>query len=86
MVVDCELLRKEITLSRQTEVEQRPGEPYKIIAVQEAIEVRPQEALMTELQAFVATCRGDRGADVPGIVEGVEAIRICDQIQRAIRG
>ena len=86
MFVDCELLRKEITLSRQTEVEQRPGEPYKIIAVQEAIEVRPQEALMTELQAFVATCRGDRGADVPGIAEGVEAIRICDQIQRAIRG
>ena len=86
MFVDCELLRKEITLSRQTEVEQRPGEPYKIIAVQEAIEVRPQEALMTELQAFVATCRGDRGVDVPGIAEGVEAIRICDQIQRAIRG
>ena len=86
MFLDCELLRKEITLSRQTEVEQRPGEPYKIIAVQESIEVRPQEALMTELQAFVASCRGDRQNGVPGIAEGVEAIRICDQIQRAIRG
>ena len=85
MFVDCELLRKEITLSRQTEVEQRPGEPYKIIAVQESIEVRPQEALMSELQAFVATCRGE-DQDVPGLSEGVEALRICDQIQRSIRG
>lgn len=86
MFVDCELLRKEITLSRQTEVEQRPGEPYKIIAVQEAIEVQPQEALLTELQAFVAGCRGERGDGVPGISEGLEAMRICDHIQRAIRG
>ena len=86
MFVDCELLRKEITLSRQSEVEQRPGEPYKIIAQQEAIEVLPREALMVELQAFIATCRGDDSVDTPGISEGVEAMRICDQIQRAIRG
>ncbi|MBK8374334.1 MAG: Gfo/Idh/MocA family oxidoreductase [Sphingomonadales bacterium] len=52
MFVDCELLRKEITLSRQSEVEQRPGEPYRISAVEEKIEVVPREALQLELQAF----------------------------------
>ncbi|WDR02339.1 hypothetical protein PSQ19_17205 [Devosia algicola] len=82
--VDCELLRKEIIINRQSEIRQAEGQPYTITAIQEAVEVRPQEALLTELQAFVASCRGEASADLPGVEAGLQAMRICDQIQRAV--
>jgi predicted dehydrogenase len=84
MFVDCELLRKEITISRQSQIEQRPGEPYKITAIAEAIEVLPREALLLELQAFVAAIDGRETPGRPGADEGVAAMVICDEIQRAI--
>ena len=86
MFVDCELLRKEITLSRQSEVEQRPGEPYRISAVEEKIEVVPREALQLELQAFLASCGGDVDPSIPGGEAGVAAMAVCEQILTAILG
>jgi predicted dehydrogenase len=84
MFVDCELLRKEIIISRQSEIRQAEGQPYTISAVQEAIEVRPQEALLSELQAFVASCRGQRPAELPGVQAGLAAMQISDEIQKAV--
>jgi len=84
MFVDCELLRKEILISRQSEIRQAEGQPYTISAVQEAIEVRPQEALLSELQAFVASCRGQQSTDIPGVQDGLAAMRICENIQKAV--
>ena len=84
MFVDCELLRKEIIISRQSEIRQAEGHPYTISAVQETIEVRPQEALLSELQAFVASCRGQRQADLPGVQAGLAAMQISDEIQKAV--
>jgi hypothetical protein len=52
--------------------------------VQEAIEVRPQEALLSELQAFVASCNGETSAGVPGVQDGLAAMQICDNIQRSV--
>jgi len=86
MFVDCELLRKEITLSRQSEVEQRPGEPYRISAVEEKIEVQPREALQLELQAFLSSCRGEFDSSIPGADAGVAAMAVCEQILTAILG
>jgi predicted dehydrogenase len=84
MFVDCELLRKEIIISRQSEIRQAEGQPYTITAVQEAIEVRPQEALLSELQAFVASCQGQLSEDVPGVQDGLVAMQICEDIQKAV--
>lgn len=84
MFVDCELLRKEIIISRQSEIRQAEGQPYTISAVQEAIEVRPQEALLSELQAFVASCRGQRQTELPGVQDGLAAMQISDEIQKAV--
>lgn len=84
MFVDCELLRKEIIINRQSEIRQAVGQPYTISAVQEAIEVRPQEALLSELQAFVASCRGQTSAGVPGVQDGLAAMQICEDIQKAV--
>jgi predicted dehydrogenase len=86
MFVDCELLRKEITLSRQSEVEQRPGEPYRISAVEEKIEVVPREALQLELQAFLASCNGEPDPAIPGAEAGVAAMAVCEKILTAILG
>ena len=84
MFVDCELLRKEIIINRQSEIRQTEGQPYTISAVQEAIEVRPQEALLSELQAFVASCRGQASAEIPGVQDGLAAMQICEDIQKAV--
>ena len=80
MFVDCDLLRKEVQISRQTELRLSEGEPYVISALAESVEVRPQEALLSELQAFVAFSNGEH-RQVPDHVAGLEAMRICEQIQ-----
>jgi predicted dehydrogenase len=84
MFVDCELLRKEIMISRQSEIRQGEGQPYTISAIQEAVEVLPQEALLSELQAFVASCRGEVVPGLPGADAGLDAMHICHQIQEAV--
>lgn len=81
--VDCDLLRKEIIINRQSEVQQVEGQPYTISSIQETVEVRPQEALLSELQAFAASCRGPV-AGLPGADAGLAAMEICDHIQRAV--
>lgn len=86
MFVDCELLRKEITISRHTGIEQRPGEPYRITQTEEAIEVQPREALQLELQAFLAVCGGAQGIDAPGAADGVAAMEVCEQVLASILG
>ncbi len=86
MFVDCELLRKEITLSRHTEVDQRPGEPYRITQVEEMIEVQPREALQLELQAFLGGCRGEISPDAPNAEAGVAAMDVCEKVLASILG
>src|SRR5690606_8113204 len=84
MFVDCELLRKEILITRQSEIIQTEGQPYKITATHEAIEVRSQEALLSELQAFVASCAanpGDKHADAEA---GLAAIEIANAVRTEV--
>lgn len=83
MHIDCNLLRKEIVIHRQAETRQNNNGPYIISALEETVEVRPQEALLTELHAFISSCQGEP-VDRPDAVAGVEAMRICDQIQNAV--
>lgn len=84
MFVGCELLRKEIIITRQSEIRQKAGEPYVISAIEESVEVRPQEALLSELQAFVELCRGEPQVLTPSVDDGLQSMKICDQIQKAI--
>lgn len=84
MFVDCDLLRKEIHISRQSQVIQPDGEPYTISALDETLEVRPQEALLLELQTFVESCQGRGGRDGPDARAGRAAMEVCDAIHDAI--
>lgn len=85
MFVDCDLLRKEILISRQSVASDSGGLPYAISAIQETVAVAPQEALLTELQAFMAGCRAGGDVQVPGVGAGVDAMEICAQIQAAVQ-
>lgn len=85
MFVDCDLLRKEILINRQSESRDSGGLPYVVSAIQEAVAVPPQEALLTELQAFIASCRQPDLMQVPGVGAGVDAMKICAQVQAAVQ-
>lgn len=84
MYVDCNLLSKEIFINRQSQLRQQEGEPYVISAIEETVEVRPQEALLLELQAFVASCRKQAGVIVPDAAAGLAAQLVCDKIRESI--
>lgn len=81
--IDCELLRKELLVSRQSKIIQEDGKPYTISAYEHTIEVPQQEALLSELQAFVNSCK-EAGVDKPNEEDGVAAAVVCAQIQEAI--
>lgn len=85
MFVNCELLRKEIVISRQAAFGQRPGSPLVITAVEETVAVRPEEALLAELRAFFGNCREPGSVDAPGVDAAVAAMTISDEIQREVR-
>lgn len=84
MYVDCELVRKELVINRQSEIQQENGGPYTISAIEQTIEVRQQEALLTELQAFVAFCHF-QDVQVPTSLDGLNAANFCEQIQKEVR-
>ncbi|WP_106640338.1 Gfo/Idh/MocA family protein [Allosphingosinicella vermicomposti] len=83
MFIDCELVRKELVISRQSEIRQKDGGPFTITAIEQTIEVRQQEALLNELQAFVTMCRTGQ-AQGPDETDGLRAAEICHQVQQAV--
>jgi predicted dehydrogenase len=85
MFVNCELLRKEIVISRQAAFGERAGSPLVITAVEETVAVRPEEALLAELRAFVANSREPGSVEAPGVDAAVSAMAVCDAIQRDVR-
>lgn len=82
--IDCELLHKEIIVHSQSRIQQEEGRPYTISAVREAIEVKPQEALLLQHQSFIASCQGIKNPANSNIDDGVESLKICDIIQKEI--
>lgn len=84
MFVDCELLRKELIIMRQAETRQTEGEPFVVSAIEEAVEVKPQEALLLELQAFVERCNGGPAGVGAGVADGLAAMRVCAEVQASV--
>jgi len=82
MYIGCNLLSKEILINKQS-VEQY-YEHLSISARQEVIDVRPQEALLSELVTFVGLVRGG-GGEFPGIDAALSSIKLADQIRTYIK-
>ncbi len=85
MFIDCDLLRKEIIINKQSVTNQRTNQPYTISSVEEMVAVLPQEALLNELQTFVAFCNGEEISN-PNVNDGLNAAIVCDNIQQYIGG
>lgn len=83
MFIDCELVRKELLISRQSEIKQTEGGPFTISAMEQTVEVRQQEALLSELQTFAELCQTGEGGG-PDAGDGLRAAEICDRIQKAV--
>lgn len=81
--INCELLRKEIIVSKQSQVKQEFNKPYTISSIEEAVEVMPQEALLNEIQHFIRLCHG-QSVDVPGAHDALCASQVCTQIKELI--
>jgi len=84
MFVNCELVRKEVIIARQLVQAADEHSPYVTSSVEEMLAVRPEEALLSELQAFVANCVAPGSVEVPRASDGVEAMSICDKVQQLV--
>ena len=86
LFIDAELLKKDVTIHQQSKISQEEGKPYVISSVEQEIEVKPQEALLVEHQAFISRCRGE-DVNVPDINSGVDSLKISalilEQIENA---
>lgn len=82
--IDAELLRKELVLHKQSSVSQGEGKPYVVSSLEQQIEVKNQEPLLSEHQAFVAACQGNVGAEVPTLQSGLDSLRVSEMILEQI--
>ncbi len=82
--IDAELVRKELIVHKQSTMTQEEGKPYVVSSLEQQIEVKPQEALLMEHQAFIAACNGDIASNLPTVNSGVESLRISELILEQI--
>ena len=75
--IDAELLRKELLVHKQSATS---IDSHTTSSLEQKIEVKPEEALLAQLQAFVARCNGDQSMDLPGVNAGVESLRVCQLV------
>ncbi|MBS1963923.1 MAG: Gfo/Idh/MocA family oxidoreductase [Bdellovibrionales bacterium] len=81
--VDCELVRKELQIHHQTRIE-HGEEGYSISGTTETVEVRQEEALLSELQSFVQFARNGDATTVPSARDGLAAMEVCRRVVEAI--
>ncbi len=82
--IDCDLLKKEVMCTTQSKLTQLEGQPYVISGLTEAIEVKPQEALLLELQAFISLINGGIPDLIPLHDDGISALAVAEEIRRKI--
>lgn len=85
MFVEADLLQKALTLHRKT-VEQ-PYAQVSLAAVREAVFVRHEEALLSQLLAFAEYCRGDSCTPlerIPTVQDALAAMELAEQVRSSI--
>lgn len=82
--VDCDLLRKEILVSRQSVTSESGGGAYSISSQQDSVVVGQQEALLSELQAFVKAVSEGEGRDLPEFSAGLASLEVSEAVRAAV--
>ena len=83
--IDAELVRKELLVHKQSAMSKVSDDSYTISSLEQQIEVKPQEALLVELQAFISRCNGDQSVELPDVDAGVESLRVCQLVLARIK-
>ena len=83
--IECDLLRKEIYISKNTKVKDYSKKNFIYKNFSEVIETSPQEALLSEVQAFIDSCRGLNNKYLANHLHSYEVMRVCEKIQKEIR-
>jgi predicted dehydrogenase len=83
--IECDLLRKEIYISKNTKVKDYSKKNFTYKNFGEVIETSPQEALLSEVQAFINSCRGLNNKYLANHLHSYEVMRVCEKIQKEIR-
>lgn len=82
--IHCNLLRKEVLINKQT-IEQY-YDKVSISSKEETIDVRQEEALLSELMAFVRYAKDGNSTVIPTEQDGCNAMKVAQQVQHIIRG
>lgn len=82
--VDCDLLRREIIISRQSVTSQNGGGAYSISSQQDSVAVGQQEALLSELQAFVNAVQGGERQGLPDYSSGKASLEVSEAVRSAV--
>lgn len=86
MFVDCNLLKKEIYINKQS-VTQAYDE-FKLMSVEETVDVSKQEALLSELMVFITGSLNGKNIDldhIPDMRSAIKSMEIASEIQKRIR-
>jgi predicted dehydrogenase len=83
--IECDLLRKELYISKNTKVKDYSKKNFTYKNFGEVIETSHQEALLSELQAFINSCRGLNNKYLANHQHSYEVMRVCEKIQKEIR-
>ena len=83
--IECDLLRKEIYISKNTKVKDYSKKSFIYKNFGEVVETSPQEALLSELQAFINSCSGLNNKYLANHLHSYEVMRVCEKIQKEIR-
>jgi len=83
--IECDLLRKELYISKNTKVKDYSKKNFTYKNFGEVIETSHQEALLSELQAFINSCRGLNNKYLANHLHSHEVMRVCEKIQKEIR-
>ncbi len=84
MYVECDMLKQEVVINRQSEVQSKFEGSYYISSIEESVVVQPQEALLSELQCFIELCKGNIQDNTPLASTGRDVMVICEDIQKAL--
>ena len=83
MVVEADLLRKELAVHRRTVDQRLPG--ATTAAVREAVFVPQQEALQAQLAAFAAYCRGGDDPALSAMPPTADTALACMELAEKVR-
>ena len=83
LFVDCELVRKEVVIHSKSSTFQSKNGTSTISTLRQKVEVDQEEALLSEIKAFIMACEtGVKNG--PDEKNGLEAAKVCAKIQKEI--